>query len=364
MTQASAAQSTQYTDLASQRIGGQTLSCSDDFFAEMENLLKPGRGVFIEDKYTDRGKWMDGWESRRRRFLSDGSSDDGLDHDWCIIKLGAQGRIRKINVDTNHFLGNAPQSIAIEVARIEGEPNDDTPWHTLVEQSPVQPGQENFFTVSNDEVWTHVKLHMYPDGGIARLRVYGEVVANPAQFAEGELIDLAYIKNGARPLVCSDMFFSHMENLIMPGRGANMGDGWETKRRRPIGDPDVDRDCDWLVLQLAAPGTISKVLIDTCHFKGNYPHRFSLQGINLPDNQARDIELLRRDSEHFALSTKADDFDALAWHTLLNETRLYADREHSYLKELQPHPEITHVRLNIYPDGGVSRLRLWGQAAR
>ncbi|MCG8610526.1 MAG: allantoicase, partial [Pseudomonadales bacterium] len=292
----------QFTDLAAKRLGGETLHCTDDFFAEMENLLKPGRGVFIEDKYTDRGKWMDGWESRRRRFLPDGTTSDGLEHDHCTIKLGAPGRIHGFNIDTHHFLGNSPQAASVEACScVQGDPDESTVWQEILPKSALAQNAENLFDTSSDQVWTHVRLHIYPDGGVARFRVYGEVSLDWSQFVPGELIDLAYIKNGARPLICSDMFFSHMENLIMPGRGANMGDGWETKRRRPTGSATEDRANDWLILQLATPGTLQKVLVDTCHFKGNYPDSFAIEGAYLTEKVAQDTTKLSQDAHQDAL---------------------------------------------------------------
>jgi allantoicase len=352
---------TRYTDLASRRLGGQALSCSNDFFAEMENLLKPGRGVFIDDKYTDRGKWMDGWESRRRRFLPDGSSDDGLMYDWCIIKLGAQGVIKGVNADTNHFLGNAPQQVSLEAANIKGEPDDTTQWVEIIPKTAVEPGSENLIDTHNDQVWTHVRFNMYPDGGVARLRVYGDVVVNPEHFLPSEPVDLAFIKNGARPLVCSDMFFSHMQNLVMPERGANMGDGWETKRRRATGDATIDRDNDWLILQLATTGHIEKLLIDTCHFKGNYPNAFSLEGAVLTEAQATDLDMLEFDAHQDALTSGRTSACQIEWHQIMGRTELYADREHTYTSEVENSTrEFTHVRIKMYPDGGISRLRLWG----
>lgn len=358
-----------YTDLASRRLGGQALACSDDFFAEMENLLKPGRGVFIDDKYTDRGKWMDGWESRRRRFLPDGSTDDGFEHDWCIIKLGAQGTIKAIDADTNHFLGNAPQHVSLEAACIHGEPCDQTEWLEIIPKTPIDPGCSNLIEVKQEhasktatvQAWTHVRFNIFPDGGVARLRVYGDVVANTAHFLAHEPIDLAYIKNGARPLVCSDMFFSHMQNLIMPERGSNMGDGWETKRRRSVGNPELDRDNDWLILQLSHRGSIQKVLVDTCHFKGNYPNGFALEGTVLSPEQAANKELLESDAHQDALSTSHDQPSRIKWVEIMPRTPLYPDREHLYTNEVQNSEHtFTHVRLKMFPDGGISRLRLWG----
>jgi allantoicase len=354
-----------YTNLTSWRLGAETLWCTDDFFARMENLLKPGRGIFIEDKFTDRGKWMDGWETRRRRFLPDGTTSDGLQHDHCTIKLGAQGVIRGVNIDTNNFLGNSPQFASVEACRAESDPDDETQWVELLPKSRIEQDQENLFDITVQEaeetVWTHIRLHIYPDGGVARFRVYGYVTPDWDQYLPNEVIDLAFIKNGARPLVCSDMFFSHMENLIMPSRGANMGDGWETKRRRFTGDPKQDHAHDWLILQLAARGTIQKALVDTHHFKGNFPDSVAIEGAVLTEAQAADLELLARESNDNALFEPASE-ETIEWVPLLDRTPLKAAREHQYKNEIR-HTDrsFTHVRLKMYPDGGISRLRLWGE---
>ena len=223
---------TYFVDLASERVGGETLSCSDDFFAEMENLLKSGRGIFIDDKYTQRGKWMDGWESRRSY-----GRNNGREFDWCIIRLGISGVIHGVDIDTNYFRGNAPQTVSVEACVSVQQPNENTVWHTVLAENEVSAHSQNIFEISNSQSWTHIRLNMFPDGGIARLRVYGEADVNWKNFVDDELIDLASIKNGAKALLVSDMFFSDKNNLIMPGRGKDMGDGWETKRRR---DPGPD----------------------------------------------------------------------------------------------------------------------------
>jgi|TARA_B110001454_G_scaffold47229_1_gene46503 allantoicase len=364
--------SARYTDLAARRLGGQALSCSNDFFAEMENLLKAEAPIFQPGVFTERGQLMDGWESRRRRFLPDGSSDDGLQFDWCIIKLGSQGIIRGINANTAHFLGNAPQQVSLEVCNIQGEPTDTTEWIQLIDITDVNPGSDNLIDVSviekdgqilSEQVWTHVRFNMFPDGGVARLNIYGEIVADQNWFLKGEPLDLAYIKNGARPVACSDMFFSAPENVLMPERGANMGDGWETKRRRSIGDVEVDRGNDWLILQLATRGNIEKILIDTCHFKGNYPNAFALEGAVLTAEQAANKEALSADSHLEARFDKTGGQDQLAieWTSIIERTALYADREHTFKDEVTAKAQsFTHVRLKMFPDGGISRIRLWG----
>ncbi len=319
-------------DLAAARVGGLALVANDEFFAEKENLLKPGRGIFIPDKYTDHGKWMDGWESRRRRTPG---------HDWCVVQLGMRGIIRQVDIDTNHFLGNHPPFASLEALdlreKIDRAAVEKLPWSPLLEKSPLNPGSQNLCNVANDQPWTHVKLNIFPDGGVARLRVYGVVVPDWSQFKPGEAIDLAAIENGGVPLACSDMFFSSMHNLIMPGRSENMGDGWETKRRRGPGH-------DWLILKLGRPGTIEKIEVDTNHFKGNYPDTCSIEGCAAPEATVESLQS-----------------DAVKWREILPKTKLQADTRHYFERELSPLPDCSHLRLNIFPDGGVSRLRVWGR---
>ncbi len=324
----------QWVDLASRRLGGQVLACNDDFFAEMENLIKASEPVFIADKYTDRGKWMDGWESRRKRLatLENGELEDGSD--WAVLKLGAAGRLRGFNVCTRFFAGNAPQQVKIEGCISHQAPDDNTEWHTLVERQDVQPDSDNYIDCHNDGIYSHLRLTMFPDGGIARLRAYGQAQMNSDWRLPGEPIDLAYVKNGARPLACSDMFFSDMSNLIMPGRGVNMGDGWETKRRRG------GRDSDWMIIKLATRGNIAKVLVDTAHFKGNYPDGFALFAIDSPD---------------------ADPDENADWQTVISRQPLTADAEHFYRQQVLTQQQcFTHVKIAMYPDGGISRLRVYG----
>ncbi len=327
---------TYYVDLASERVGGETLSCSDDFFAEMENLIKPGRGIFIDDKFTNRGKWMDGWESRRSYGRAH-RRESGSEFDWCIIRLGIKGIIHGVDIDTNYFRGNAPESVSVEACVSDVEPNADTVWETVLAKVSVEAPSKNVFAINNAKTYTHVRLNMFPDGGIARLRVYGEADVNRDQFVRGELVDLAYIKNGGKALLVSDMFFSDKNNLIMPGRGKDMADGWETKRRRDPGP-------DWSIVKLASLGSIEKVIVDTCHFKGNFPDTFTLEG-------------MVSDSDDFSNGQQED-----KWQPIIARSKLYAHREHLFINEIVVDKEqsFTHVRLNIFPDGGISRLRVFG----
>ncbi|MEO5563124.1 MAG: allantoicase [Chitinophagaceae bacterium] len=328
---------TKLTDLAAERLGGKAILCTDDFFAEKENLLKPGRGIYIAEKYTDRGKWMDGWESRRKRVPG---------HDWCIIQLAVSGKIYGVDIDTNFFLGNHPPHASIDACTVaEGQsidPDKANPiaigWKEILPKSPLKPGSQNFYEITDHTIYTHLRLNIYPDGGVARLKVYGEVFKNWDSINKNEQIDLADATNGAKSVFCNDMFFSHMDNLIMPGRGVNMGDGWETKRNRTPGNKD------WVIVRLAHKGIIEKALIDTCHFKGNYPDTCMIEGCVI------------KTEEEDKLNT-----DAIKWTTILPQSKLSADHEHYFEKEIISKEPFTHVRLTIFPDGGISRMRLWGK---
>lgn len=328
---------TRLLNLAADQLGATAIICSDDFFAEKENLVKPGRGIFIPDKYTDRGKWMDGWESRRKRTPG---------NDWCIVRLGAPGIIRGLDIDTNYFLGNHPPFASVDACRLENNSDEtklNTPeagWVEVLPKSALKPGSQNFFEAKNTRNFTHVRLNIFPDGGVARLKVYGDVHKNWSDIKPGEQIDLASALNGAKAVLCNDMFFSHMDNLLMPGRGKNMGDGWETKRNRTPGNRD------WVIIRLAQKGKIEKILVDTCHFKGNYPDACSLEGTTLSAEEEKKLA-----------------FEKITWKELLRKQKLEADQEHLFEKEIVSADEFTHVRLFIYPDGGVSRLRLFGTIA-
>jgi allantoicase len=323
---------THLIDLAAERFGGKVLWCTDDFFAEKENLIKPSKPIFIADKYTDRGKWMDGWESRRKRTPG---------HDEAVLQLGAAGVIKGFEVDTAHFLGNHPPHCSIDACYAPDGNWEKAEWTEILPKTPLNPGSQHFFEALvragnfPPPQYTHIKLHIYPDGGVARLRVYGEVQRDWSRVKPDEVVDLVAAQNGALAVQCNDMFFSHMNNLIMPGRGVNMGDGWETKRNR------TPNNRDWVIVRLAHKGIIRKALIDTCHFKGNYPDTFILEGTNSATN----------------------DLSNAKWSPIIERTKLQADHEHRYEREVSCKEPVTHVRLSIFPDGGVSRMRLSGTIA-
>jgi allantoicase len=334
MREAGAASFFGLVDLAASALGGKALAASDEFFAEKENLTQDGRGVFIPDKFTERGKWMDGWETRRSRR-------DWDEFDWCILRLGVPGVIRGVDIDTNHFLGNHPPFASLEAATIEGDPSveqltgDETLWREVLRQSALKPGSQNLFSVGDPDRVTHVRLKIFPDGGVARLRLYGDVRPDRS-FAADEEVDLAALVNGGRALACSDMFFGDMVNLIMPGRARTMGEGWESRRRRGPGH-------DWAIVELARPGNLTWIEVDTNHFKGNFPARCSIEGIQRPG--ARPTELMAQGAP---------------WEEVLPETSLAAHTRHEF-RELAALGPYTHIRLNTFPDGGISRLRVHGR---
>ena len=353
---------TSLADLASARVGGRVVSASDDFFAPKSNLVKPDAPVFIAGKFTARGKWMDGWESRRRRTPG---------HDWCVVKLGMRGRIRGVDVDTSFFTGNYPSHCSIDAVdivppRTDGQDaGEGGPWTTILPKSPLRGDSHNFFAIEENaeprvptsarpatagqpnpesRAWTHLRLNMYPDGGIARLRVYGESVIDWTGVRH--TLDLVEIRNGGLVLGASDMHFGAKDNMIMPGRAKNMGDGWETRRRRGPGH-------DWAIVKLGTTGVVRRVEIDTNHFKGNYPDTASLDGCLAPGAALE--ELIATDGGSGVSRTQ--------WIELLPQTKLAPHRRHFFAKELKPAGPVSHVRLNIFPDGGISRLRVYGSVA-
>ena len=326
---------TDLIDLAAERLGGAVLLANDEFFAPKESLLRAAPPQWREHEYTDRGKWMDGWETRRRRTPG---------HDWCLIRLGLAGVVRGVVVDTSFFRGNFPEQCELEGAAVAGVPDAEAlvidpnvRWQVLVPRSPLAGDTRNPFAVTCDERLTHLRLRIFPDGGVARLRVHGESRPAPGLLAVGRVLDMAAMENGGYVMACSDMFFGHRQNLILPGRSTHMGDGWETKRRRGPGH-------DWSIVRLAARAKLERLELDTDHFKGNAPGRCSLEWCDLAAAAAPE-----------ALTA------SVAWQPLLGEVALQPHARHAW--EASAGVTATHVRLNIYPDGGVARLRVFGSAA-
>jgi allantoicase len=319
-------------DLASERLGGRVLAVSDEFFASKENLLRSAQPVFLEGKYTTRGKWMDGWETRRRRTPG---------HDWSVIRLAFRGIIRECVIDTSYFTANNPERCSIEGVLLERHPDSrresrllngsSAGWSELLPPSRVTGNTLNRFAVSSAEPWSHLRLRIYPDGGVARLRVYGEAAPEQVALSTRRVINLGALWFGTSILSSSDDFYGSPLNLLMPGRAKNMGDGWETRRRRGPGH-------DWVIIKLGAPGVVQQVEIDTAHFKGNYPESCSMEAVLI---EAPSVS------------------EADAWKELLPRVRLGPNKRHT-LRQIRKLGGVSHVRLNIFPDGGLSRLRILG----
>jgi len=315
-------------DLASERLGGAVVAANDEFFAPKERLIMAAAAGWRDGEYTERGKWMDGWETRRRRDVGDDS------HDWCVIRLGARGRVRGVDVDTSFFKGNYPAAFALDACDLPGLPAAEdltsAPWRELLPRTLLTGDSHNLVAVADAPAATYLRFRIFPDGGVARLRIYGEVVADWARLRKRGDVDLAAAEHGGVVVGCSDMFFGSRHNLIMPGDATHMGDGWETRRRRGPGH-------DWTVIRLGAEGTIRRVDVDTRHFKGNAPGACSLD------------------------ACAADEALVLPWTELLPRTPLQPHARHAFEEALHAIGDVTHVRFNIFPDGGVGRLRLFGR---
>ncbi|NYT84548.1 allantoicase [Pollutimonas harenae] len=322
---------TRHANLASADFGAKVLDCTDEFFAKSERMLQASEPVFVVGKFDDHGKWMDGWETRRRR-------NGG--HDTAVIRLGMPGIIKGLDIDTSHFTGNYPPAASVQVCHVQGDPDDSTVWTELVPASSLSGNAHHFIDITDTQVWTHLRLHIYPDGGVARLRVYGQPACDWSQYDADALHEVSALHHGGRIVAYNNAHYGTPFRLIMPGRGVNMGDGWETRRRREPG-------YDWCIIELGHAATIEKIEIDTAHFKGNYPDRVSVQGARM--TASTDESLITQ---------------AMFWPALLAEQKTEADAQHFFegnaLRQCGP---VTHVRVNMFPDGGISRVRLWGRLA-
>lgn len=322
----------QWANLELPRLGTRVVYANDEFFAAKERLIDPAEPVFIKGKYDNHGKWMDGWESRRKRVPG---------HDHCIIRLGVPGVVRGVDIDTSFFTGNYPPFASIDGCSSEDEiPGENAGWREMLPKMNVNGNSHHLVPIADGPPVTHLRFNIYPDGGVARLRVYGEVRPDWSRRNPDETIDLFALENGGRALLCNNQHFSSMHRMNLPGRGVNMGDSWGTRRRREPGN-------DWVIIALGHPGVIEKIDFDTAHHKGNYPDRTSIQAAFVADAK---LETLERLSE--------------LWPVLLPETKLEADKQHFFTKELNPLGLVSHLRVTIYPDGGISRLRIFGRIAK
>jgi allantoicase len=360
---------TELPDLASRALGGSVVFANDELFAAKESLITPTDPVHAAGDFGHKGKVYDGWETRRRR-------EPG--HDHAIVRLGVPGIVHGVVVDTAYFRGNYPPQVSVEATWAEGYPSPaelaGRPWETLVGRADARGDTANRYAVSDRRCWTHVRLSIYPDGGVARFRVHGQVLPDPA-FLTGT-IDLAAMENGGQLIGCSGAFYSSPSNLIMPGRARVMSDGWENARRRGPGN-------DYAIFRLAAAGQLRHVEIDTSYFVGNAPGwvRLSAADDRSPGHAAHAPPA--RSGEYYSETPTGQGLTGeipageipagaapigavlsgattgLSWWEVLPETRVQPDTRHRFRVETQC--AATHIRLDIVPDGGLARLRVYGE---
>uniref|UniRef100_A0A0L0NNU2 Allantoicase domain-containing protein n=1 Tax=Candidozyma auris TaxID=498019 RepID=A0A0L0NNU2_CANAR len=329
---------TNYVDVIGQKLGGQVLSFLDEFFAPAANLIKSTPVVFDPTKFVHSGKWFDGWETRRHNTE---------EADWVIFKAGvSSARIIGCEVDTAHFTGNAAPFISVEGVRADDDSKvgPDSKWEDIISKVECHPCLKHYFVRPcglTKENYTHFRLRMYPDGGIARFRIYGKVVPILPKDPK-TVIDLALVKNGGVAVKVSDQCFSSADNLLLPGRGEHMGDGWETKRSRGAGH------VDWAMIKLGAVTKVQEVLVDTAHFRGNFPQKVNVKGYKAPEG----IE---------ASPDSLPPFDSDKWEVIVKDSKTGPHEEFKFKAEKEG--PYSHVMLTMIPDGGVKRLRVFGTVA-
>ena len=315
-------------DLAQSRLGSKIVYRTDEFFAAAKRIISPWPPVFKEGVFDKHGKWMDGWETRRKRTKG---------HDYLIIKLGKPGVIKKVDIDTSYFSGNHPSKISLQACLSNKKiPHKKTNWTTIIKKNHTKANSHHFFNVKNKQFFTHVKLNIFPDGGVARIRIYGSMKIKK-KFKQKKL-NLTSILNGAVPIACNNEHFGRAENILAPGSGKNMGDGWETRRSR-------GKNFDWIIIKCAKTGKINNIEIDTHHFKGNYPDKCSVQGTYI-DSKISEKQIVNKSKR---------------WGFLLNKVKLHAHKKHNFRNNIMKNKKINYIRINIFPDGGISRIRFFGK---
>jgi len=314
-------------NLADPRIGSKIIFKTDDFFAAAHRILNIDAPVFKDGLFDKHGKWMDGWETRRRRSKG---------FDYLILKLGKPGKIFDIDIDTTHFNGNQPTHASVEGCFSRTKPNKKTKWTRLLGKKKLGPNKNHGLKSQNKSIFNYIKLNIFPDGGVARLRLYGKIEMEK-NILNYKNINLTSVLNGASIVGCNNEHFGRAENIIAPGKGKNMGDGWETRRSR-------GKNFDWLIIKFGKPGLIKKLEIDTHHFKGNYPDTCSIQTANISKNLSN--KLLVNNSKN--------------WKFILNKSKLSANKKHVFKKFLIKRNKENYLKINIHPDGGISRIRAFG----
>ncbi len=272
---------------------------------------------------------MDGWESRRRR-------DGG--HDFCIVKLGVRGFISGVDIDTSHFTGNFPPAASIEACISDADPADATEWTEIVPPTTLGGNAHHYVAVESRNAFNYLRVHMLPDGGIARLRVYG--TPDAVDVDDGKTIELSAVKSGGRVVAFNDSHYGDPWVILTDGRGKDMGDGWETRRRREPGN-------DWIIVKLGVSGIVERIEVDTAHFKGNFPDRCSIEGAYVTSGTDQSIVT-----------------QSMFWDQILPQHKLQMDHRHFYEGDsIKDIGKVNYVKLNIFPDGGISRFRIFGRRA-
>jgi len=320
-------------NVASCELGTKVLYTTDEFFAPVSRMLEESEAVF-KDEYDENGHWMDGWESRRKRHSG---------NDYCILQLGVKSKISSFLVDTSHFKGNYPLSVSIK--GIKSSKDDEQflkdisneKWIDLLQQSDLEGDKKQYFDSSDFSELTHLRVDIFPDGGIARFKAFGEICFDEKLYEE-ENINVLAMKNGARAVYANNEFFGPLSNILKEKDSLNMGDGWETRRRREPGN-------DWGIIELSNSALIDNIMVDTNFFKGNFADSFSICSAYLENTTDNSVVT-----------------QSMFWEELISPKKLEMDNKHYFTKnDLLHNNPITHIRINIFPDGGISRLKLFGK---
>ena len=317
------------TDLLNPILGTKIVYCTDEFFAPAKRLLNPSNPIFKDKVFDNHGKWMDGWETRRKRVKG---------NDYVIIKLGKPGKITTINIDTSYFNGNQPQQAKLEGCYSNNNNFKNFNWIQLTKKNKIKPNSNNLFKSLSSKTFTHIKLNIYPDGGVARLRLFGNIDLSIHKFLKNKIFNLASIINGSQVIACSDEHFGNANNLLLPGKSINMGNGWETRRRRGKG-------FDWVIIKLGRTSYINSFEVGTHYFKGNYPDSFSIQASDI-NKKINTPNLVKKSNN---------------WLTLISKQKLKENSNFKIKNSNFLNKKFNYIKLNIYPDGGISRLRVFGK---
>ena len=318
-------------NLAETKFGSEIIYKTNEFFGAANRILSSSKPIFKEGVYDKHGKWMDGWETRRKR-------KEG--HDFLIIKLGRPGKIFNVDIDTSYFSGNQPSQASLEACLSKTNPTKNTIWKTILDKKKLGPDRNNNFKINNRSTFNFIKLNIFPDGGVARLRLNGIVDLEKINLS-GKNVNLSSILNGSTIVGCNNEHFGKAENVLSPGVGVNMGDGWETRRSR-------GKNVDWIIIKFGKPGIINKLEIDTHHFKGNYPESLTVQSALITNNI---------NSNKILINSKN-------WKIFLEKMKLKPHKKHIFKSNINKKNKVNFLKINIFPDGGISRIRAFGKVVK